>query len=58
MKDQDNKTNATCYCKNNTPLEQVPLKDAEKLTSVRSSQNKIDAGTKQPWSMFEGWYWL
>ncbi len=59
MKEQDNKTTSICYCKGNKGTTELFVpKDEEKLISERNTQNKIDAGKKQPWSMFEGWYWL
>ena len=59
MKDQDNKTNAICYCKSNTAVDNYIPKAESKSTSIRHNQNKIDAGAKQqPWSMFGEWYWI
>lgn len=58
MKDQDNKTSSICYCKNNKAIEQDTTKSMEKQLSAGDTKDKIDRGNKQPWSMFEGWYWL
>ncbi|MBI3520226.1 MAG: hypothetical protein HY062_12845 [Bacteroidetes bacterium] len=60
MKDQDTKTNTVCYCKESIrpSREHSEVKDAGKETSDRDRQNKLDNGTKQPWSVFEGLYWI
>lgn len=58
MKDQDNTTNALCYCKESRPLKRLPVKEDSKEIMRDAITNTMNHDKSKPWSVFGEWYWI
>jgi hypothetical protein len=58
MKDQDNKTNVLCYCKEQLLVQRTALTDDTKTSASGKQLKKIHGDREQPWSVFGEWYWI
>ena len=58
MKDQDNKTNALCYCKDSSRAKRLSTTRDAKETIKDSVMNPLTMDRTKPWSVFGEWYWI
>jgi len=58
MKDQDNTTNALCYCKDAPPLKRLSTTKESNETIASNVINPINSDRSKPWSVFGEWYWI
>ncbi len=58
MKDNDNTTNALCYCKDSVPLKRLSLKEESKETIRDTVTKTMTIDKSKPWSVFGEWYWI
>ncbi|MES2761749.1 MAG: hypothetical protein V4677_06060 [Bacteroidota bacterium] len=58
MKDQDNKINALCYCKDHLPVQRSVVKEENKTIIPGKQLKKQHGEREEPWSVFGEWYWI